>query len=98
MVLILTPVARRQLRSLQRYIAKESYPSRAEKYIARLTNALQRISRAPYQGTKRDDLGPGLRIVGFERRVSILFLPSDEQVTVIGIFYAGRQPGSRDQD
>lgn len=39
----------------------------------------------------RDDLGPGLRVVGFERRVTIVFKIIGDEVTVTRILYAGRQ-------
>jgi toxin ParE1/3/4 len=31
-----------------------------------------------------------LRIVGFERRITIAFTVSTENVTILGIFYGGR--------
>ena len=38
----------------------------------------------------RDDLLPGLRVVGFERRVSIAFHIDGERVTFDRILYGGR--------
>jgi toxin ParE1/3/4 len=42
------------------------------------------------RGTTRDDLRPGLRIVGFERRVTIAFHVDRRAVTVDRVFYARR--------
>jgi toxin ParE1/3/4 len=42
------------------------------------------------RGHRRDDVRPGLRIVGFERRITIAFTVSAEDVTILRIFYAGR--------
>jgi toxin ParE1/3/4 len=38
----------------------------------------------------RDDIRPGLRIVGFERRVTIAFSVDDGRVTILRVFYGGR--------
>jgi plasmid stabilization system protein ParE len=91
---ILSPEAREQIRQLQRYIADASFPERSAKYIARLRAALRGLGEAPFQGTPREDLGKGLRTVGFERRITIVFMSTRTSVMVVGIFYAGREPES----
>ncbi|MDZ4366104.1 MAG: type II toxin-antitoxin system RelE/ParE family toxin [Afipia sp.] len=45
----------------------------------------------PERGTRRDDLSPGLRIVGFERRVTIAFVVEEDEVIVLNILYGGRE-------
>jgi toxin ParE1/3/4 len=42
------------------------------------------------RGTRRDDLQPGLRIVGFERRVTIAFHVEPGTVTIDRVLYGGR--------
>lgn len=44
----------------------------------------------PERGAKRDDLFPGLRIVGFERRISIAFGISGDTVIFYRFLYGGR--------
>jgi plasmid stabilization system protein ParE len=44
----------------------------------------------PMRGTRRDDIRPGLRVFGFRKRVSIAFEITGEAVTILGIYYAGR--------
>lgn len=44
----------------------------------------------PERGTRRDDLAPGLRTVGFERRVTIAFRVLPDAVEIVAIAYAGR--------
>jgi toxin ParE1/3/4 len=44
----------------------------------------------PNRGTRRDDLRPSLRVIGFERRVTIAFHVSASAVTIDRIFYGGR--------
>jgi toxin ParE1/3/4 len=45
---------------------------------------------ASERGHRRDDVSPGLRIVGFERRVTIAFVADENQVTILRLFYGGQ--------
>lgn len=42
------------------------------------------------RGHHRNDIRPGLRIVGFERRVTIAFCVDESAVTILRVFYGGR--------
>jgi plasmid stabilization system protein ParE len=44
----------------------------------------------PERGTRRDDLRPGLRVVGFARRVTIAFHVRAELIVIDRLFYGGR--------
>jgi plasmid stabilization system protein ParE len=44
----------------------------------------------PERGTRRDDLLPGLRTIGFERRVTIAFVVTPDTVLIEGIYYGGQ--------
>jgi toxin ParE1/3/4 len=48
------------------------------------------LTAFPHRGRTRDDLRPGLRTIGFRRRVVIAFAVFEDAVTVVGIFYGGR--------
>jgi plasmid stabilization system protein ParE len=39
----------------------------------------------------RDEIRPGLRMIGFERRVTVAFLVDGEDVVILRILYASRQ-------
>jgi plasmid stabilization system protein ParE len=87
-----SPEAQAHLDELGDYIAEASGSQvTAERYIRRLVKACLSLGRSPYRGTRRDDLGAGLRTTGFERRVTILFAVLEEQVWIVGVFYGGRQ-------
>ena len=45
---------------------------------------------SPARGTRRDDIRPGLRTIGFERRATIAFRIVGREVVIIRIFYGGR--------
>jgi toxin ParE1/3/4 len=84
------PEAEADLFTLYRYISDRSGPVRAGDYIARIEAACMALATFPQRGTKRDDLAPGIRIIGFERRATIAFRVEDDTVRIVRIFYGGR--------
>ena len=60
------------------------------KYIRRIRDYCVGFGQFPHRGTARDDLRPGLRLIGFERRVTIAFTVTDDTVLIVRIFYGGR--------
>ena len=59
-------------------------------YVGRLEDYCLGFSFASERGQLRPDIRPNLRIVGFERRVTIAFSVDSERVTILRLFYAGR--------
>lgn len=86
----LTPEAESDLRNIYDYIRAQTSDDLARAYVGRLLEFLARFDEFPERGTLRDDIRPGLRIVGFERRVSIPFVVEHDQVIVLRVLYAGR--------
>jgi toxin ParE1/3/4 len=91
--IVFSPEARADLIGLYDYIAESSGPARAIAYIGRIEAYCRGFELAAERGTTRDDIRPGLRIVGFERRVTIAFHVDNKRVIVDRIFYAGRDIG-----
>ena len=60
-----------------------SYIDRIESYCLGFDLASERSHRC-------DDISPGLRIVGFERRLTIAFAVDDDCVTILRLFYGGQ--------
>jgi toxin ParE1/3/4 len=71
-------------------IAEASGPVTASRYEQRIRDFCDRLEFGAERGTLRDDLRPGLRIIGFERRVPIAFLLEGDRVVVLRSFYGGR--------
>lgn len=59
-------------------------------YVERIENACRSLDLASNRGQARDDIRPGLRIVGFERRMTIAFTIAADRVTILRIFPGGR--------
>jgi toxin ParE1/3/4 len=87
---IFTPLAERHIDKLHEYIATHSGEDRADGYINRIVDFCTGFATLPLRGTQRDDIVPGLRVTGFERRVTIAFVVTEDTVLIEGIFYGGR--------
>jgi toxin ParE1/3/4 len=88
---VFRPTAEEDLFALYRYIADRSGAARAGNYIERIERACLALSNFPERGTRRDDILPGLRTMGFERRVTIAFRVIEQTVEIVTIAYAGRK-------
>lgn len=87
---LFSPEAEADLEVIYDLIADAAAPSVAISYVERLEGYFAGMALASERGHRRDDVRPGLRIVGFERRITIAFTVSAEDVTILRIFYAGR--------
>lgn len=86
-----SPTAEEDLTSLQDYIAEHSGFERASNYTKRIQDYCLDLALSPGIGTLRDDLRPGLRTVGFERRLVIAFYVTAETIFIDRILYGGRE-------
>jgi len=84
------PRAEADLFDLYRYIATASSRAVAGAYIDRIEATCLSLETFPERGTRRDDIRPGLRVMGFERRVTIVFQISGDAVVIARVFYGGR--------
>jgi toxin ParE1/3/4 len=82
--------AENDLRELYDYIAERGGKSVAGKYIGRIEAACMNLAEFPERGTKRSELVPGLRIIGFERRAAIAFVVEADAVRIMRVLYGGR--------
>ena len=74
------------------FVADRAGAAIAEGFVLRLEAACLSLDIAPLRGTARDDLRPGLRTFGVERRATILFTVNEarREAVILGIFYGGR--------
>jgi toxin ParE1/3/4 len=87
---IFSPAARKHIHELEEYLAERFYPGNVTKFIKRLTQACLSLASAPHRGMRREDLRPGMRTIGFERRVTIYFKVVEDQVVIMSLLYGGR--------
>ncbi len=87
---IQSETANRDIVTIYFRIAEMAGHSIAERYVNRIETYLSNFNLASERGTRRDELMPGLRIIGFERRVTIAFTVDENQVTILRVFYGGK--------
>jgi toxin ParE1/3/4 len=85
-----SPKAEIQLQQMEAYLANRFYPGNVRRYMDRLMECCLDLGKAPHRGRTREDLRPGLRVIGFERKASIYFTVVGEQVFIISVLYGGR--------
>jgi toxin ParE1/3/4 len=86
----LSPEAEADLVALYDWIAERASPDTALGYIDRLESYIRGFDYASERGTLRNDIREGLRTVGFERRVTIAFNFTAQEVILLGLFYGGQ--------
>lgn len=87
---VFSPEAQDDLFALYEWISIKAGSGIALGYIGRIETHCNTFDFASERGTARDDIRPGLRIVGFEHRLTIAFIVSDTTVTVLRLFYGGQ--------
>ena len=83
------PQAEADLFALYDYIASKAGMPVAGNYIDRIEAACMSLAAFPERGTRRDDIQPGLRTIGFERRVTIAFRVLKTRVEIVGRDFEG---------
>lgn len=76
--------------AIYEYIAEQSDPDRALAYFERIRDYCLALDRFPERGTPWHHVSRGVRVVGFERRVSIAFRIKSQTVTIVRVLYGGR--------
>jgi toxin ParE1/3/4 len=84
------PKAQLHLSQLQSFVATRSGAPRANRFVGEIITYCLGLSTFPMRGTLREDIRPGLRLVGFRRRVTIAFHVTDTEVIILGVFYGGQ--------
>lgn len=86
------PDARGDLEEVRKYLADRFSERNADNYVVRIVSACTAIGHAPHRGSFREDIGPGIRSIGFESRITIIFRVQPDLVTILALLYGGRMP------
>lgn len=81
------------LDSLYSQIAQKASYEVADRYLARIERLCLSLESFPMRGTAISGSVAGLRKMGFERRVTILFKVGDDRAEILRILYGGRDLG-----
>ncbi|MCA0922507.1 type II toxin-antitoxin system RelE/ParE family toxin [Pseudooceanicola nanhaiensis] len=68
----------------------------AARRIGAILDAMERLGQAPYQGTRRPDLGPNIRHVTKDRAIFYFALDEEaERLDVLAVFFGGQDHDAR---
>lgn len=87
---IYSPDAREDLGALYEQIRETASAAIAERYVDRVLTYIEGFDIASERGSRRRDVRSEVRIVGFERRLTIAFTVETDTVTILRIFRAGQ--------
>ncbi|RFB93506.1 plasmid stabilization protein [Rhizobium leguminosarum bv. trifolii] len=87
----LSVAARQDVDALLNYLVPRAGEVAAQNYIGRLQTFLEGFQSFPKRGTVRDEIRHGLRIVGFERSLSIALTVEGETVYILRIMSGGQE-------
>jgi len=76
--------------ALYDYIAEVAGPAIAMAYVGRLEDACLGLADFPERGAPREQFGQGIRVLGFERRATVVFRVMDAEVQIVRVLYGGR--------
>ena len=79
-----------QLEEIYDYIAAAGSPGNAAGFTESIISFCEGLADFPYRGMARDDLRPGLRTIGYKKSTIIAYATLNHRVTIVGIFYGGR--------
>ena len=80
------------------YLAPEMGALPARRYVGRIRSYCEGFSTFPKRGTRRSDLGEGIRLVGYHRKATVAFVVTDDTVMILRIFARGRAIDFREND
>jgi toxin ParE1/3/4 len=81
--LVFAPQAERALLDLQLYITEQSSVDRASRFVDRILEHCELLADL---GKARDDIAPGVRVTGFERRITLAYDLTVFQVRILGVY------------
>jgi plasmid stabilization system protein ParE len=88
--IVISPEARAQLEALYDYIARATSDATALNFTSAILDRIDTLRDFPMRGAARDDILPGLRTIGFRRRVTVAFVVEASAALVVGVFHGGQ--------
>ena len=87
---VFAPEAEAGLAAIFDYLSERGGASRALAFTERIVEACRRLALFPVRGTIRNDVRPGVRVIGVARRVSVGFFVKGDTVTILRVLSGGR--------
>ena len=87
---VFSPEASADLLGIYRHLAREASPEIAQRFTDAIVNHCERFREFPQRAIRRDDIRPGIHITNYKGRVVIAFAIDATTVSILGLFYGGR--------
>lgn len=87
---VFRPRAAEALDQLYTYISERGGVDVALGYVLKIEEQCARLAELPERAPLRPEVGPGVRVLSFRRRVSIAYRITGKVVEILGVFYGGR--------
>ncbi|CDZ73077.1 type II toxin-antitoxin system RelE/ParE family toxin [Neorhizobium galegae] len=78
------------LEDLLIYLSPEMGAEQARTYVGKIQSYCLGFSTFPKRGMLRDDIRPGIRLVGYRYKATIAFFVEEDVVFIARIFHRGR--------
>ncbi|MBP2548690.1 plasmid stabilization system protein ParE [Neorhizobium galegae] len=89
-VVRLMPEAETDLLDIYLFVRERSGSAAvATSYLARIRRFLAALETGPHRGTVRRDVREGLRVIGFERAISVAFIVENDSIVILRLAYRG---------
>jgi toxin ParE1/3/4 len=88
--IVYLPTATRDLREIAGWIADRTSNSFAVHYVERIQERIETLSHGGERGTLRNDVRPGLRVIGIMKSVTLAFFIEEDAVMIARVLYGGR--------
>jgi len=87
---IFGPKAAEDLEDVMTYLAPRMGAEVAHEYVRKIESYCLGFATFPKRGMLREDIRPGLRLVGYRHKATIAFYVVGDIVMIIRIFHRGR--------
>ncbi|AKP91461.1 type II toxin-antitoxin system RelE/ParE family toxin [Achromobacter ruhlandii] len=88
---VFTPDALRDIVNMQRYFSPAGTSATADGYVDGVIQACLDLAHFPRRGARRHAANPNLRFLHHQKRCTIAYSVNDDgSVTIMGVFYGGR--------
>ncbi|APH72822.1 type II toxin-antitoxin system RelE/ParE family toxin [Aquibium oceanicum] len=88
--LVIAPEAEADLVEIEEQLLRVASSRTTNAFLGRIFAFLGGLQTASERGHRRDDIRRRLRIIGFERRLTIAFAVHEDRVDILRVFRAGR--------
>ncbi|SIT54460.1 putative plasmid stabilization protein [Mesorhizobium prunaredense] len=87
---VFSAAAEKDVAELLAYLVPEAGERTARAWVDRLIVYCEGFATFPERGTRRDDIAPGLRTIGYRRRATIAFRGDGNVVVILRMLHGGR--------